>query len=740
MSQSTLELYVPELHCSGCVKRLEKALIVPADTRVLCDPIKHRVSILTTGTPQSTAYWTRALTDSGFSAYPITVDHQQRRLEQKYYLKRLFVCTIGMMQAMMFTITIYLQTDMPWAWQRSFHWFSLLITTPVLLYGGFPFLHSAWNALKHRQVNMDVPVALAMWIAYLYSVWALFTGGGVLYFDSICMFLLFLTLGRYAEWKTRFKAQKATEALWDMVPETAQRLAASGETETVNTAEIQTGDRLLVANGEHFPVDGTIEESTAWVNESLLTGEATPIKKEMGDTAFAGSVNVGNPTICRATHTKDDTKLGQIQHVLLQAQHNKPRLVQLTDRIASYFVLGLLCFATFIGLLWLFIDSTQVIPIVVSVLIVTCPCALSLATPTALAAIMARLAHQGIVISRSDAIEKMTRVTHFFFDKTGTLTSGNFSITHCHTFHIAFDASMCFHIARALEHSSTHPLAKAFKANQPFSASAPSQNAHHTSIVDQHAEAVKYLPGIGLSGRINDSTYWLGAPDRLSETLSLPPCPVSMENTHGQSLLALCTQTEWLAIFTLTDQIRPEAAQVIQHLQHAHQLILLSGDHDDSVTNVARAVGITHYHSRCLPEEKVAIIAAAQSNSNQGLTVMVGDGANDGPVLAQADVGVAMGEGTALARASADIILLNPSLTHLLTIQEAALDTKKIITQNLAWALLYNGMALPFAAMGWVPAWLAAIGMSCSSLLVVLNSMTLLRTPARAKQHAAGTA
>jgi len=714
--ENSFTFYVPNLFCGGCSKRLKQGLMSQLneheveENNIICDTLKQQLTIKLNKTSKlSSEKIKRSLDAIGFPAHQLSIDKTLQSQQQRSFLKRIFTAGIGTMQVMMFSVTIYMQKDMSLDWMLTFHWFSLWVTTGVLLYAGKPYFLSALNALSNKQVNMDVPVVIALVLAYLYSFGSILNEQTDVYFDSINMFLFFITLGRFLEWRARHHAQQASDALQEMVPNHAQKVMASGETTWVEVKELQKNDHILVAHGETIPADLSLISGETTVDESLLTGESKPIFREPGQTLFAGTLNLGNTIEGKVEHTSEQTRLGQIQRLLIQAQATRPRLAQWADQVAGYFVLALLIFSALIACCWYWIDPTQIIPVTISVLIVTCPCALSLATPAALASALGQLAKHGIVLSRSNALEKLLKVNHFVFDKTGTLTKGKFGIAHTVSF-TEHPIEEVLSIAAAMEKGETHPISRAFT------------NWHDTTVI---ALNKSLIPGLGITAWIEDTQYWLGGANRIQSACPKlpPPPPTTMPEATN---IYLATQDAWLAVFSLKDSLKPDAKSLIDTLTPKHTLTLLSGDQQPTVKAVAQSLQIDDFQAQCLPEDKQKIISQAQKRGD--CIAMVGDGANDSPVLAQADVGIAMGSGTALAHASADIIVLNPSLMSIHTLGTIALQTKHLISQNMLWALGYNTIALPFAAMGWVPAWLAAIGMSLSSLVVVTNSLRI-RSP-----------
>lgn len=717
MSDSMLKFYVPDLHCGGCVKRFTSAMDkdkTQQNYEFQCDPLKRQVTFESESV-KSIPELKKQMFEAGFPAY-ILVDSKKMQLkEQRDFLKRIFVSVIGMMQVMMFALTIYMEDSMPQVWLEVFHWFSLFVTTPVLLYAGKPYFISAAGALLRKQVNMEVPVAIALIVAYVYSFMGLVHGVHTLYFDSINMFLFFLTLGRFAEWKARYKTTEASEALWADIPQTVTVVTDEGDIEKELT-QVRPKDIVLVKVGSQFPIDGEIISGQSLVDESMLTGESEPVLRQIGDQVFAGTVNQTQSVQVRTKAVQGATQLGHIQRLLFEAQDAKPKLARMADKVAGYFILRLLILAVVVGGFWWWYDPSQAIPIVVSLLIVTCPCALSLATPAAIAAALARLTQQGIVVAKGDALEKVAKITHFVFDKTGTLTEGTFEIDQVKVIgENTKDSALS--IAAALEATTEHPIGKAFTHNRQS---------------NDVATDIEVLPGVGIQGVYQEQSYLIGAPDIVLQRLAQDNISAEMRasiQAHLNSaegitqLLLIAKPATPIAVFNLKSKIRDDVQVVLDELK-PHGISLLSGDHETAVSTVAQSLGIQKWQSRATPASKQAYIQELQKTES---VLMVGDGVNDGPVLAQADIGIAMGQGTALAKSSADVILIHDRLQDLNIFISTANGTRKIIRENMIWAVAYNLVAIPFAAAGLVPPWLAAIGMSTSSLLVVLNSLRLLK-------------
>jgi Cu2+-exporting ATPase len=583
----------------------------------------------------------------------------------------------------------------------------------VLLYSGQSFFRAAWRDVRHLQAGMDVPVALGISIAFLGSAWATFTGQGHVYYDSVAMFVFFLLTARYFELIARKRATEAGQALVHAAPAMATRLLASGE-EVVPVAALRPGDRVLVRAGETIPADGTIAEGRSSVDESLITGESRPIAKGHGAAVIGGSINIESPLQVEVVKTGDDTVLAAILRLLDRAQTQKPRLSQMADRVASRFVLGVLLLASAVAIYWWQHDPARWLAITVAVLVVTCPCALSLATPVAMTAATGSLTRLGFLITRGHVLETLARATHFVFDKTGTLTAGRLRLVHTHTFNI--DNATAIGLAAALEAHSEHPIARAI-----------TRAATGTSAT---ASDVESTPGGGMVGRIHGARHALGNAGFVAAVAGLDPASLRLpqgDSGDGETLIWLARDGEVLAAFTLSDVVRPGALEAIDQLKRAGKtVVLLTGDHAPAARKLARELGIDTLAWELKPQDKLDYVEALQRDG--AIVVMVGDGVNDAPVLAAAHVSVAMGSGTQIAAATADSILLSQQLPHLAQATAIARRTLRVIGQNLSWAVLYNLVALPLAAIGLIAPWMAAIGMSASSLVVVANALRLTRS------------
>lgn len=640
-----------------------------------------------------------AIARMGYRPHPLTARAagDAMHAERHRALKRLAVATFGMMQVMMFAVALYAADfDGPQAMDATMRAYlriaSALCATPVLFYAGWPLLIGAWRAWRARSMTMDAPVALGLLLAYVPSIWHTFTQRGEVYFDSVVMFIFFLGVARFVEMWARHRTGDVTEALARLVPFTAHRICAGDAVEDIATTEIAVGDVLLVRVGETAPADGVVLQGSSLVDESMLTGEASGVLCQPGHTLAAGAINLQAPVRIRVTAFGNATALAGIVRLLERAQADKPPQQVDADRMAAWFLQRVLIGAGAVAALWLFIDPSRVLPVTLSVLVATCPCALSLAMPTTIAAATAALARRGVLVTRAGALEALAGVTHVAFDKTGTLTHGDLSVERSEPLRDVSRAR-CQAIAAALERSSEHPIARAFTA------------------LDSSATAsdVRVLPGVGVEGLVDGKHYRIGRRAALSD---------------DSRAIYLSDDVGELAAFYLSDRLRDEAPQVVAQLQELGlSSALLSGDAHEPVARAAHVCGIGRFFARQSPAEKLAYM---QVRAQQGeRTLMVGDGVNDAPVLQGATVSVAMARASSLAKVSSDIVLVGDALNALPEAIRIARRAQRIARQNLRWAVVYNFVALSAAAIGWLPPWLAAVGMSASSIVVVTNALRL---------------
>jgi len=672
----------------------------------------------------------KAVSDIGYLAHPFDPARSDdlHKRERNTAIKRLAVAGLGMMQVMMYALPAYSATDLAADTRVLMRWASLILTIPVVGYSAWPFFVGAWRDLKRRTLGMDVPVALGVGTAFVASVYSTFSGHGEVYYDSITMFVFLLLTGRFLEMNARRRAGAAVEELVKLIPAATTRLPhwPARDEEPAPVARLAVGDHVLVRPGETLPADGVVVEGDSAVSEAMLTGESLPLSKTPGARVVGGSLNQASPLVMRVEKLGADTRLASIVRLLDRAQSEKPRIAQLADRAAAWFVGVLLVITVMVGIAWYLIDPSKALWIVVSILVVTCPCALGLATPAALTTATGRLTRLGLLTTRGHALEALARATDLVFDKTGTLTYGRLSVRRVVPLNGRSEADVSA-LAAALEAGSEHPIAKALRAA-----------ATSTLTVSE----IRNTPGLGVEGIIHGHAYRLGAPRFAAAGIAPPDADGGVHPENGQeypkggheSWVALAEDGQPIAWFALADTPRADARAALDALRALGLRVhLLSGDGEAAVRANAQQLDIADWRAGALPEDKLAYVQALQREGR--IVAMVGDGINDAPVLAAAQVSIAMGEGADVAQAAADMVMLGGRLATLPEGVALARKTQQIIRQNLGWALGYNLIAIPAAALGYVTPWLAGIGMSGSSLLVVLNALRLSTASQTAIAH-----
>lgn len=723
-------LMLEGITCAACAWLIEQRIArVPGVLGIGINYATHRAQVRWDMHRTRLAAILEAVAAIGYRAQPYDSARaeQARASERDRALWRLFVAGFGMMQVMMYLVPVYLTNgEMTADIEQLMRVASLILTLPVMGYAAAPFFRGAWRDVRHWQLGMDVPVALGIGAAFAASVAATVTGSGQVYFDSVTMFVFLLLAARYLEMTARARAAMTQEQLAQRAPAVAERFAAwpgSDLAEMVAAGRLRVGDHLRVRPGAAVPADGVVVDGASEVDESLLTGEARPQPKHAGDALTGGSLNVGNPLVMRVARVGADTMLAGILRLLDRAAGEKPRIARIADQVAQRFVLALLVIAAIVAAVWWQLDAARALWVTVAVLVVSCPCALSLATPAALAAATGALHEHGVLITRGNALESLARATHFVFDKTGTLTTGAMRLVEVTPFSGNTNARTrddCLALAAALEAGSGHPIARALAAAAPPSAK-------------YRCSGVNHVAGSGIEAVVGAVRVRLGAPQFVAALNGQPlPCELAFV-ADDVTVVALGDEHDWIALFTLADPLRPHARALVQELgQMGKQVHLLSGDRPQIAGHIARQLGIAAGLGGATAHDKLDYVQRLQRDG--AIVAMVGDGINDAAGLATAQVSIAMGGGADIACSASDVILLSGRLDALLTAVRAADATLRVIYQNLAWAFVYNLVAIPLAACGHVTPLIAGAGMAASSLLVVANAMRLLRhAPARAR-------
>jgi Cu2+-exporting ATPase len=715
VAESNLQL--SGMYCAACAGTIEQALqtaggasqasVVAATQRatVRWDPDRTQFSKLI-----------EAVRAAGYDAVPDAAApaRELRRREYRSALWRLFVASFCMMQVMMFATPSYVATgdDLGPDMRQLLNWGSWIVTLPVMWFSAGPFFRGAWQHLRARRIGMDVPVALALAVTFVASMGATFDPDGIfgheVYFDSLTMFLSFLLAGRFVELRARHRAAEDLERALARMPETAERRSAEGHWETVSVRRLQRGDEVRVALGQAFPADGALIDGRTRVDEALLTGESDPQPRTAGQAVVAASINVGAPVVMRVDRVGADTRYEAIVAMMREAMSQRPSTARLADRWAGPFLWAVLALALLGAAAWSLIDPSRAIWVAVSVLIVTCPCAFSLAAPAALVAAAGGLARRGVIFKRLEAIEGLAGVTQLFIDKTGTLTEDRLVLREVRLQPAAtVDAAACRALAASLARWSQHPLSRALAA---------ADGPHADD--ERSWRDVEESGGQGLSATSADGCRWrLGAWSWVGGAGPAPAADVRVWLSKDG-----CVQ----AGFVLEEALRDGAEAAVADLQALGlRLTLLSGDEQARAQAMAARLGLDEAIGQATPEDKLARVAAAQA---AGATVaMVGDGVNDAPVLARADVSLAMGQGALVARTQADAVIASNRPADLVHARRVATKTMRIVRQNLVWAAFYNAACIPLALVGWLPPWAAGLGMAASSLLVILNALRAAR-------------
>lgn len=710
-----VQLLIGGMHCAACVWLLEHYLLkLPAIEKVSVSLTEQKAVLHWRLQDLPLSEICRSIATLGYQAEPYSQNQLQelRQRENHQALRRLGVAGIGMMQVGMFAIALYAGAlqSMALEYRDFMRWVSFLVATPVVFYAAQPFFIGAWRGIKMKSPGMDLPVALAIGLAYLASVKATWLGGGDVYYDSVTMFTFLLLTGRYLEMRARHFGGRLTTDLNSLLPSTVLKVNTAGKAESLPLFKVSVGDTLLIKPGQIIPADGSVLEGSSSVDESQMTGEFSLQSKAVGDDLVAGTCNGSGVMTLLVEAVGADLKLQSINQLLQTAQSTKPVIARMADKLASYFVVSVLLLAVATYSYWHFIAaSDQAFWIMLSVLVVSCPCALSLATPAVLTAATNRLRDLGLLVTQPYVWEKMTTITDVVCDKTGTLTKGELAISTV-LLQANLSRQQCLDIAAALECYSEHPIAKAFVGQ-------PKEILPVNDIEVTHSA--------GLQGVINGETYRLGSGDFAALLYGDAAASLPSDAEQGQWLLLSSTKGP-VCWFRLQDSLREDASALIAGLQSQQlQVHLLTGDASGAAQQLSDTLSIDHCTAGATPEQKLHYIQQLQANGAKVL--MLGDGINDVPVLAAADVSVAMTNASNLAKTHADSILLSGRLMGVMQLFNVAAKTRKIIQQNLAWALSYNVLAIPLAAMAMIPPYLAAIGMSLSSLVVVINALRVQR-------------
>lgn len=711
------------MFCAACAGQIEAALRQTLGVKsARVQAASERAEVVWTPELTRPSALIAAIQTTGYGAVPDNArsDHAERLSESRAALWRLFVAGFCMMQVMMYAAPAYLAApgEIDSDSLRLMQWASWILSVPVVLFSSRPFFQGLIQSLRRRRLGMDVPVALGIGVTFVASTGATFDPQGLfgheVYFDSLCMFVFFLLGGRYLELRARHRVASQLERMLAGSPQAVERVAPDGSSQWVSPQRLQQGDVLRITRGQHIAADGFVLSGQTQVDEALLTGESLPQPKKPGDEVVAGSVNLGDPVFIRVSRLGADTRLASIQALVRSALTEKPDAVAWADRWATPFLWVVLALAGLAGMAWAVIDPSRTVAVMVAVLIVTCPCALSLAAPSALLASTAGLATRGVLLRRLGALQTLAGVDCLFVDKTGTLTDDLLVLRATHVMTPEVHASAAEEMlerAAALAAWSSHPLSRALVRAHP---------EHRYTWAD-----VQEVAGCGLAARDHNGQTWrLGSHAWVTAQDGQGGGSGSITQEAGRLRLWFGPHRQAEVCFELEEQLRPDAAEAVKRLQQdGVRVVLLSGDVPARVEIMAQRLGLQGFHGGATPEDKLAIVRQAQARGSR--VAMVGDGLNDAPVLAQADVSFAFSNGSAVSQMSSDVVLLSQRLIDVWAARRLALRCKRVVQQNLIWSAAYNAACVPLALLGYLPPWAAGLGMASSSLLVILNALRL---------------
>lgn len=700
-------LTISNITCSACAWLIERELqATPGVTKAIVNLSSQRLQVTWDPRQVGISDMIKRLAAIGYQARPFQPNQQEQQFsrQRKGFIRRLGLAGLATMQVMMLAFALYfgVVSDLDDTTRQYIWSVSLIFATPVILYSAQPFYIGALRALQAKTLNMDVPVSIALLGAYAASVYAVTQGSGEVYFESISMFTFFLLSGRYLELLAKEKALRFATNRLTLMPQLAQRETSDG-LESVAVKQLHVGDVIVVNPGDTLAADGQLLSDEAWLDESLLSGESVPNRKIKGQTVVAGSINQQSAIRIRVTAAAQQTVLAGIVAMQDSALAEKPKVQQVIDKVASYFVSSILVIATLTFLVWWWIEPEHALWVTLAVLVATCPCALSLAAPTAITGTIHRLNRKGILVKGSQVLESVKQLDVICFDKTGTLTEGKFSITERRDF---IEQEQINQLVAGMEAYSEHPLALPLKqlsaTPRPFK------------------EQVRMVAGSGLEVVTEQGEHYrLGSPAFIAEWH-----PQAAAETRFNVVLA--SKQQLLAQFTIEDNLRDDAKQTLDTLQRQGiRTLLVSGDDNGRVAATASQLNMTEYYGEYKPQQKLDLIKSLQQSGN---TVwMIGDGLNDGPVLAQAHLSMTFANASDLAKTAADVVILSDQLNSVEEVIRSARKSRVIMRQNFTWAVAYNVSILPVAALGIIAPWVAALGMSLSSLLVIANSLRLYR-------------
>lgn len=700
-----IQLTLEGITCAACGWLIEKQLSKVKGIKQVAVNVQERRALITWSELEiKLSQILVTLKRIGYEGAPFHPDEHEAsyKREQKTFLKKVGLAGIMTMQVMMLMTGLYFDWfgAIELETRQYFYWVALTLTTPVVLYSGSTFYLGAVKALSAKTVNMDVPVTIAVFGTYFAGIRSTLLERGEVYFESVCMFIFLLLLSRFLEHRSRHRAAQISANMLQHIPVSASKLLADGTIKDTLAKRLDVGEIVLVKPGETIPIDGQVVDGRASVDESMLTGEFDPVTKAGSSAVFGGTVCQDGSLTIRVTKTHKHALVNEIVRLQASAMANKPKAAQLADNFSRYFVTAVLLISACTYGFWTLQGNDNAFWITISVLVATCPCALGLATPSALTCAMAKLNRSGILLKRADALEQVTDISTIALDKTGTLTKGEFTLASV-WYADGVDKDNVMALARSLELRSEHPIAIAF--------------AQDDSKQNFEVSEFQVTPGGGISGVINNANCTMG---------TALFCGVDTGIVTINANVFLAVNGKLLAAFELSDTLRDDTSSTLNKLSQTHELVVLSGDTQENVDALTKGLPIATSQGGLTPDKKYNAVVKMQQQGKKVL--MMGDGINDAPVLASADVAIAVGNATDVAKTAADVILLGDQLHSVPELIDTAYKVKQKIRQNIGWAVGYNVLILPFAVSGLLSPWMAVVGMSLSSIIVVTNSTRLL--------------
>ncbi|VAW58931.1 Lead, cadmium, zinc and mercury transporting ATPase; Copper-translocating P-type ATPase [hydrothermal vent metagenome] len=711
-----MHLIVEGIHCSACVWLIERSLTKHRGIMGVKVNLSRKQLFISWDNAQTKiSTIIKHLGRIGYAAIPYNPESAEGVIKKQNHalLLRMAFAAFCMMNLLWISVALYSGAD-EGGFKSLFQWLGFALATPTLLYSGWPFLRGAWLSIKHLNLGMDVPIATGALATYSYSVFVTLNPSSVgeVYYDTVVNFIFVILVGRFLEAKSKRHAVTATQRLMDLQPRVASAIR-NNETCIVPIRALQVNENILVKPGEKIPVDGIVVAGESSVDEALLSGESTPLKKRPKDHLFAGTINIDNALTVKITATLQNTSLGRIISLVEQAQASKAPIQCTADKIVPWFISTTLLLATLTFIYWSSESFELALLAATSVLIITCPCAFGLATPMSIAVASGLAARHGLLIKNGAVLELLSSITHFVFDKTGTLTEGKMRVKSITTHN---DKYALLEKVACLESRSEHAIARAILDE------AASQNM---SISPLRVKHFSNQPGMGVSGEVDQSMVFIGNARWLTKnTIDLQPAYIQQSSEleeKGISCIHIGLEKSHIGFIAIADQLRNGARELITNLRKSGiELSLLSGDKQAVVEAIANELGGMNVIAEVLPAEKDGLIKKLQRKGDQ--IAMIGDGVNDAPALIRADVGIAIGSGTDVSIESADIVLLNNDLHKICLAAELSRRTLRTIRQNIALSIAYNTVMIPLAMMAFITPLFAAIAMPLSSLAVIGNA------------------